>query len=1164
LPSIVVSELLSIRSFAEAVAIWPAAGLALGVFLMKGPHLWVGVGLSGVLTGLWWDSSFDGLAMGLLLGALTVFQSVLGYYGTRPLLESPIPLASSGQAARFLLLSGPVACGLATGLGVLFLAGATEATRADLLTYGSQWWSSTTLGAMVFAPMLILLWPKQPHPHLSHRTYPAIALLTTALILGTGTAVMSLWAEDREADEQARRTRIVEAALVPGSELIEPLHDIRRLLAARGTMSREAFETFTRGIGLGQEFAFQSVDWAPRVVPTDSARPPADGLFQLDPTGERVPRDTGRAIHFPVRYTSSSQAFRGLDHGFDPRRRAAMAQARDTGEPVATRINPVMHTERGGILVFMPIYRDRLDVNETSSVGERRANLAGYLVGRSTVTRLFRPVLQATKPLDLTYRIMNLTPDEPAEVVAGTLAADREPTLQQKITFGQQVWRLDLAPRSPRPVPIAQGLILYHTLASLAGFFIVLFMLVATGRHEITRKEVERRTRELERAQREAEQANRAKSAFLASMSHEIRTPLNAVLGMAELLTQRSLDPQSTELAQTISRSGRLLMQIVDDILDFSKIEAGRLELSHNAVDIEELVEGLCHSMASTAKERDVDLQCFISPQLPQCVQTDEVRLRQILYNLIGNAIKFSPAPGNPRGHVSIRAELLPQDPSYAQLTVRDNGIGMEPATIHRVFSAFTQGDADTTRRYGGTGLGLAICSRLVGAMGGEIQVTSTPGHGSTFTVTLPCTESGEQAREPDPALTELTCILIGFSSEETQDLRTYLEASGANVVPVSDIPDAVEVAAQSRYPVAIHAPGHLASGIEDRIGAFESVENTCHVCLSRGDDNGYRIEAPGVVTLAEGIRRRRPLLSAIALAAARTAPENGSSADRTAPTRRQPAGARGPTDARGLGQLILVAEDDAVNRQVIQHQLGHLGYVAEMAEDGTTALQRWRTGAYGLLLTDLHMPEMDGYALARAIRREETGTARFPIVALTANALRGQAKRAQAVGMDDYLTKPVELDALAGVLARWIPPVEDRAKETADPRMAESTTTAPVLDTAYLEQVFSDHQPVIREVLDEYRQALRDGIPALEQAIRNQDAEQIEAVAHRLKGSSRSVGARELADHLEAIQKAGEQADPRTAQRQFDALRAPLSNLQERLGERLSEAETVGEAKSS
>ena len=534
---------------------------------------------------------------------------------------------------------------------------------------------------------------------------------------------------------------------------------------------------------------------------------------------------------------------------------------------------------------------------------------------------------------------------------------------------------------------------------------------------------VAERTAQLEEARRQAEAANRAKSAFLANMSHEIRTPMNGVLGMLEVLGQSRLTEQQAEMVRTARESGRTLLGIIDDILDFSKIEAGRLQVEAQPIVLADVVEGLCDSLAPSAERQDVDLSVFVDPALPARVLADPLRLRQILFNLLGNAIKFSAGRPQQRGRVRLRVTAAAGDPPRLDFVVLDNGIGMSAEVVGRLFEPFTQGEVSTTRRYGGTGLGLTICKRLADLMGGAIRVASTPGQGSAFTLTLPCESPADAPPARRTELAGVECVLLETAELDLDGIAAYLVAAGAGVRRAADEAAAAALAATLPGPVVVvrdcghETPPRIAPA-GDRVN---------HLLLSRGRRRRARVLGERSVTLDGNALRRDALLRAVAVAAGRAEPEVPTEAGTAAP--RPGAAARSAAEARSRGELILVAEDDEVNQRVIRRQLELLGRTARIARDGAEALRMWREDRYALLLTDLHMPVIDGYALAQAIRTQEAERRRpgvrlprTPIIALTANALRGEAEHARAVGIDEYLTKPLQLEQLRAAIDAWLP----------------------------------------------------------------------------------------------------------------------------------------------
>jgi signal transduction histidine kinase/CheY-like chemotaxis protein/HPt (histidine-containing phosphotransfer) domain-containing protein len=657
-------------------------------------------------------------------------------------------------------------------------------------------------------------------------------------------------------------------------------------------------------------------------------------------------------------------------------------------------------------------------------------------------------------------------------------------------------------------------------------------------------EELSAANRQLEQAKLDAEQASRAKSAFLATMSHEIRTPMNGVIGMVDVLAHSHLSEHQTELVGTIRESATALLRIIDDILDFSKIEAGRLEIERAPVCVTDLVEGLCNSLVPVAARRAVDLSLFVSPEIPERVLSDDMRLRQVLYNLVGNAIKFSGGRPQQRGRVSVRVEVAGTAPLRLAFTVSDDGIGMAPETLDNLFTPFAQADITTTRRFGGTGLGLAICKRLVDLMQGEMAVTSRLGEGSIFTVSVPFEVAAEQPAHILPDLSGLHCIVVESSGFNANDLAIYLEHAGAQVHLAADAAAAAQIAVTLTGPVvAIH--GSVRERREATLHeALASAPNLRRVLISRGRRRRARLKTPDTVTLDGDALRRQAFLRAVAVAAGRASPETlhpRSAEELPGAWARPPSIAK----ARAQGTLILVAEDDEVNQKVILQQLGLLGFAAEIAGNGREALRMWREGHYALLLTDLHMPEMDGYALVETIRREETGRSRMPILALTANALRGEANRARAVGMDEYLTKPVQLQLLQAALRQWLPRAGVETVSGTQPKEVSGRHAECVVDVGVLQGLVGDEPATVREFLCDYLASARRLSSELRRACATGNTHEVAAIAHKLKSSSRAVGAIELGDRCAELENAGKAGNRPAIVQRMTRFEAALASVE-------------------
>jgi len=535
-------------------------------------------------------------------------------------------------------------------------------------------------------------------------------------------------------------------------------------------------------------------------------------------------------------------------------------------------------------------------------------------------------------------------------------------------------------------------------------------------------------------ARRTAEQANQAKSLFLATMSHEIRTPLNAVLGFAEVLSHSSLDDDQNALLQHMRGSAQHLLGLIDNVLDLSKIEAGEMALDPEAFDLPAMILETARALSGYALQRDVRISLFIDPAVPVRVVSDPSRLRQVVYNLLGNAIKFSGGSGPARVH--LRAEMAGGDTPALQLTVRDTGIGMNEAVRARLFQPFMQGESAITRRYGGTGLGLAITKRIVERLGGEIMVESVPGKGSTFRVILRLEAEQEQPAPTPPRLKGLHCLLAASETYRTGDLQRYLEHEKARVsrvdgdVPLSDL-------LAGRAAVVISGPDFGPDFAPDAA----ALHGTPRVVLCDAAAAGAGPSGIGTIEggpLAGATCLRTELLTADALAVAVQRAFNLHVAPEPAPDR-----AGGP--AGGVTRFhadrfrpILVVEDDPMNQKVILRQLAMLGLEPDLAGNGAEALEMWPAKPYGLILADLHMPVMDGYAMTAAIRAREAAAQGSPgavdapgdpvsIVALTANVLRDEIGRTRDAGFDGFLTKPMTLMQLAETLTSYLKPLDGR-----------------------------------------------------------------------------------------------------------------------------------------
>ena len=641
------------------------------------------------------------------------------------------------------------------------------------------------------------------------------------------------------------------------------------------------------------------------------------------------------------------------------------------------------------------------------------------------------------------------------------------------------------------------------------------------------RRQADAMLADLAEQRRRADAANEAKSSFLAAMSHEIRTPMNGVVGMIDLLRETGLSTDQRSMIDTARDSAFALLQILDDLLDFSKIEAGRMSVELLPVSLRDVMEGVAETLLANAAKRRLRLVLFIDPEIPPRLLTDALRLRQILFNLAGNAIKFTETRPGWQGQVSLRAGLGEGAGGAPRLriSVTDNGVGMSPEVQARLFRPFTQADQSTTRRFGGTGLGLSISRSLAALLEGEISVQSAEGQGATFTLTLPLRRAPDGPTE-EPDLTGLQVGALIRADDSAAIAASYAMARGAGFRRLASAAAAAEAEA---LDVLILEDGWPLAEREAVMRQLAARSATRFLLL-----DGSRLARRGqirpdlVVVEAEPLRRTS-FLQALAMV--------GGRASRLVPPAPapMPVQAATPADleaARTDGRLILVAEDNPTNRDVIRRQLALLGHPCVLVEDGEAALAELARGGYGLVLTDCHMPRMDGFALTAAIRqREVPGGARLPVVAVTANALQSETERCLAAGMDDFLSKPLEMERLRRVLARWLPAAGRPAllpplpPPPLLPAAAPLPAAPPTLDPEALVRVFGEDREAIREILVDFIPPSR-GIVAAIEAAGLADIAALGREAHKLKSAARAIGAMRLAVICEALELAAKRDD--------------------------------------
>ncbi|MBP2230278.1 PAS domain S-box-containing protein [Azospirillum agricola] len=699
--------------------------------------------------------------------------------------------------------------------------------------------------------------------------------------------------------------------------------------------------------------------------------------------------------------------------------------------------------------------------------------------------------------------------------------------------------------------------------------------------HEIAeRKKAEEA---MQSARLAAELASRSKSEFLANMSHEIRTPMNAILGLIHLLRQTELSARQADYVQKVRVSAQSLLGILNDILDFSKVEAGKMELERVDFRLDELLQNLAVIIGSAAQEKDIEVLFAVAPDVPLDLVGDPLRLQQVLINLAGNAIKFTDAG---EVVVSVRPKLVAADHAVLTFSVRDTGIGIAPEQRERLFQAFSQGDSSTTRRFGGTGLGLAICTRLVGLMGGSMDVDSAPGQGSDFHFDArfdrrPYAAVRTPAMRPLPR--DLSVLVVDDNATARAVLAEIAQTFGWSVTACRDAPAALEeleraAAGGAPYDVVLmdwKMPGMDGMEAARRIRADSSVGAPMIIVISGyGRERvGARFEEIGIAGFLVKPVTPSTLLDAVTVAYAEPAGKAGPEPSALA----APAAGSGPAlsgpgwDASRVlrGRRLLLVEDNVISQEVAREILERAGARVTTAGTGRQALDRVRQAGHGFdaVLMDVQMPDMDGFEATAAIRALPGGSG-LPIIAMTASALPVDRQRCLDHGMNDHVPKPFDLQQLFDVLARWVgPPLLTAAPAGASlggpppsgsplsgPPPAEAAALRPdglpdrlpgIDLTDALNRLDGDAD-LLRRFVAEFARSYGGVADAIATALDGGDLSRAKAISHELKSVAGNVGARRLSAAADTMQVAAFQGDAAGVAGQLPVLRAELSAVLE------------------
>lgn len=1017
-----------------ATVIWPASGVAIAACLLFGYWPIVGVLLGSALVNIaiGYDNTGQiNILLPVLIALGSALQTAVAYTLVRHFIGKKLEFYNVRHVLSFIALAGPVGCLISASTGTSILYGFDLLSSDQVLLNWLSWWLGDSVGVVVLVPWLAVLFRKHFAVYYDHplRVLLALSIVSlTTVILTLSTAYFEINKQRQAFNSSADLSSTLLSERIKNS--VDILYSMAGYIRGSGKVTVPEFQYFSESI-MSQDRAIKALSINHVLEEQDIVSYEANmSLLHGFPFSVKERNAEGDLVSVGQRdrYVSVGLIYPlepnikalGFDVYSETSRRAAIQNAIRLNSAVPTAAITLVQGNKA-VLMFLPTYKQQklfamatglFEIGDLSSRILDRVSTPGvevYLVDRQADKAPYILASSANALLDVNALIEGVN-------------NEHFPAIHRSmIPVGAHQWELIHIARSKFiEQPWGTHFVLVGGLF-VAGLLGWVLSLVFSHAAQVERQVAER-TKELSKANlalREsgeklqqaslaAQEANQAKSRFLANMSHEIRTPLNGMLGSLSLLKSQSLNIEQMKLVELAHQSGDALLDLVNDILDLSKIEAGELELEPQYFNLQDLLEDAASLMRLKAEEKKLT---FIAPEtlLPEAmVYGDRLRLRQVILNLLGNAIKFTPTGGSVR--LMAKRTVLDDAAATYRLSIQDTGIGISDSLQQRLFQRFRQADASTTRRYGGTGLGLAISKELIEAMEGQIGVESQLGVGSTFWVelTLPIQEqTNNEAQEVlEPVV---MAYLLSQHEDDIAYVRAVLQSRGIQVThlqSVAQLPDFDE---------------SMLVVVDDRIfvdanrSELAPYQSQMLVLLEQGRslDQSQGSYIPSVYKPVH----RRALFSSIE---AMLQQENVALVENDSTVLESAV-----ADAR-----VLLVEDNLTNQIVAKGMLGLFGVTVDIAENGEEAVSACQTNAYDLIFMDCQMPVMDGYEATRAIRKMAEGAATsndVAIVALSANAMKGDDLLCFEAGMDDHIAKPISKERLSEVIERWLGAKHDR-----------------------------------------------------------------------------------------------------------------------------------------